>query len=291
MSKIEREEGFEMAKSDVFVITGGGGGIGVACARQLGKMGTLLLDDIDSARIKQAAAQLRSEGLRVETMVNDVSKEEDVRILTKTAASLGQLAGVVHTAGLSPRMAEWQRIFEVNLIGTARVLDTFLPLAGPGTAVVCLASMAAYMMPSAEEIDAVLAEPLAPDFFRRIADFIPQDPALPIDKSSVAYCLGKRGVIRLCSSKAPVWGSHGARIVSISPGLIDTPMYNGDLKVQPQINEMVRMAYQQRPGKPEEIANVVAFLISKEASYINGAELLVDGGVVATMKSLGQAPS
>lgn len=275
-------------RSGVYVITGGGGGMGTACARRLGKRGTLLLADIDAARVNATAETLRQEGMRIETMVVDVSKEEDMLSLAKTAASLGRLAGLVHTAGLSPTMAGWERILEVNLVGTARVLGAFLPLAEPGTAVVCIASMGGYMMAITPEASAALDEPLAPDLIKKMAAFMPQEAS---KASGAAYCLSKNGVTRLCWHQVPDWADRGARINSISPGQIETPMQKQEFAHQPEMAGMLDLAINKRLGKPEEIASAVAFLLSQEASYITGAELLVDGGVVALFKIGGIAPS
>lgn len=269
-----------MGKSDVYVITGGGGGIGVACARALGKKGTLLIVDIDNERVKNATAQFSSEGFELETMVCDIAKEKDVENLAKTTASLGRFAGIVHTAGLSPRMADWNRVFEVNLIGTARLLDAFFPLAGPGTVAVCLASMSAYLPEFTDEAYAILDQPLDPDFFKKIEPFMPEE-----QKSGVAYSYSKRGVIRLCQKRTALWSAKEARIISISPGNFNTPMYQGDRLVFDVMGAFDEMAIQHRPGKPEEIANLIAFLMSEQASYITGAEILIDGGVIASLKS------
>jgi len=261
-------------KSDVYVITGGAGGMGKATARRLGKWGTVLLSDVDSARLEQTAEQLRSENLRIETQVSDVSDEESVRSLAKTAISLGRLGGLVHTAGLSPTMADWKRIFEVDLIGTAFLLDGFLPLAEPGTAAVCVASNSGYMVKPDPALEAILSEPLNPDFLKRIKPFL--DTGNPTD----AYKLAKRGVMLLCEMLAPAWGKRGARIVSISPGIIDTPMSKQEFESQPRMKNMVELTPLKRIGKPDEIAAVVEFLLSDGASFITGTDLRIDGGVI-----------
>ena len=103
-------------RSDVYVITGGGGGMGTASAKRLGKRGIVLLTDIDSSGMEHAASELRAEGMRVETQISDLTDEQSLQSLAETTRSLGRLTGIAHTAGISPTMADWKRVFEVDLI-------------------------------------------------------------------------------------------------------------------------------------------------------------------------------
>jgi NAD(P)-dependent dehydrogenase (short-subunit alcohol dehydrogenase family) len=131
------------AMSKVYVITGGSGGMGKAIARYLGKLGTVLLADVNEERLKQAATELAEDGItNVEYRVVDITNESQVDELATTAANLGELGAIVHTAGLSPTMADGRKIMEVNSIGTGLILKAFLSLAQPGTVAVCIASMA-----------------------------------------------------------------------------------------------------------------------------------------------------
>jgi NAD(P)-dependent dehydrogenase (short-subunit alcohol dehydrogenase family) len=220
-----------METQRVAVITGGGGGIGLACARALGAAGhRLLLGDVDAGRLDAAAHALEGEGRSVECVPCDVADPDAVRRLADASAGAGELACLVHTAGLSPAMADGARIFDVNLVGTARLLEAFLPLAGPGAAAVCIASQAGHLAASAAtpEIDAVLDEPLRSDFRERLAGMGPE-----LATAAAAYALSKRGVIRLAARAAPAWGERGARIVSLSPGIIDTGMGRQEYDHQP----------------------------------------------------------
>src|SRR5260370_7293999 len=155
-------------EASVFVITGGAGGMGRACARRLGKRGVVLLADIVADPLEQAAHQLRAEGLRVETQRCDISQEESVQALAEKAHAFGALGGIAHTAGLSPTMANWQQIIEVDLVGTTRLLKAFLRFAEQDTAVVCIASMAGHaaigerLAPGQPALDPILHNPLPP---------------------------------------------------------------------------------------------------------------------------------
>lgn len=265
-------------RPDVYVITGGGGGMGTASARLLGKRGIVLLTDIDVPRMEQTAAELRLEGMHVETHVGDIVDGKSLRLLAEKTRSLGRLAGIAHTAGISPTMSDWKRIFEVDLIGTAALLEVFLPLAEPDTAVVCVASMASYMVPDEGTLVAILSDPKDPEFLTKIEPFLNAE-----DPTGTAYALAKRGVVLLCEILAPAWGQRGARIVSLSPGIIDTPMGRLEIESQPQMKDMILQTPLSRTGRPEEIAMPVDFLMSKGASFITGVDLRVDGGFIAAM--------
>jgi NAD(P)-dependent dehydrogenase (short-subunit alcohol dehydrogenase family) len=276
-------------EASVFVITGGAGGMGRACARRLGKRGILLLADIVANPLEQAAQQLRAEGLRIETQLCDVSQEASVQALAEKAHTLGALGGIAHTAGLSPTMANWQPIIRVDLVGTAHLLNAFLPFAVQDTAVVCIASMGGHMtgrMPASQQaaVDAILDEPLHPDLLTKLEPVMTTAPGAK-EQSASAYALAKYGVIRLCKREASAWGQRGARLVSLSPGIIQTSMGQQELEQQPMMQMLIAQTPLRRMGKPEEIASTVDFLLSADASFITGCDLLVDGGVTGAMSS------
>jgi NAD(P)-dependent dehydrogenase (short-subunit alcohol dehydrogenase family) len=259
----------------ISVITGGAGGMGRSSAEMLAARGPLLLTDVTESGLQIAARELGAQGATVHTAVCDVSDRDSVRALANEVARLGDLGGLVHTAGLSPTMASGQRVIEVDLVGTAYVLDAMLPLAGPRSAAVCIASQAAYM---AAEVDAGiggLPEGLLTgtviDRLREHAPDLLTDPGR-------AYAWAKRVVVDLVVAVAPAWGACGARVVSLSPGIISTPMGEAEMREQPFMQSMVDLTPLGRVGAPSEIGQVVAFLTSDAASFITGCDILVDGG-------------
>ena len=178
-------------------------------------------------------------------------------------------------------MADARRIFDVDLVATQRLLDAFEPLVVPGSAAVCFSSLAAYQIaPFADPaLDAVIDEPLAADFLDRISGLVTD--------SGYAYGLAKRGVVRASARAAVRWGERGGRVNSLAPGIIDTPMGRQELEQQPVMRTMLEQVPLQRLGGADEVAAVAAFLLSDDASFVSGIDVLVDGALVPGMASTG----
>jgi NAD(P)-dependent dehydrogenase (short-subunit alcohol dehydrogenase family) len=264
------------------VVVGAGSGMGEAVSRALADRGQLLLADKDGDAVSALAGRL---GAEAEALACDITRIEDVAALAKR---VDHLDAVVVTAGLSPAMPG-RPVYEVNLVGMARVLDALYEAVGPGTAGVCIASApSAYMAKASPEILAIIDDPLAPDFLDRLAG-----AGVDVDDGLAAYNFTKRGVVRLARRLAPVWGSRGGRIVSVSPGITDTPMVDHMLSLpgwRSGMEDRISQSPYRRKGRAEEIASVVAFLCSPAASLVNGTDLVVDGGAFAGDSSRGQFP-
>jgi NAD(P)-dependent dehydrogenase (short-subunit alcohol dehydrogenase family) len=254
------------------VVIGAGSGMGTAVARALAPRGRLVIADRNLDALEAGAAELGGDVVAARC---DVTDQRQVDALVERAEELDAL---VCTAGLSGSMANGKRIFEVNLIGTARVLAAFEPLLRPGSVGVCFASMSGYRVPDNPELMAILDDPLSDRFFDAFGD-IGLDP----DSTQLAYPVSKRGVQRLVRRLCPVWGARGARILSVSPGINDTPMNRLDESRHPIMADIIKNSPLGRRGRPEEVANVVEFLTSDKASFMTGSDVLVDGGMVATI--------
>lgn len=268
---------------DVLVVIGVGG-MGQAIARRTGSGRQVLLADFNDVTLQAAADLLRGEGHHVTTQVVDVSDQDSVLSLAETAAGLGRVTHVAHTAGLSAAQAPTDMILRVDLLGVALVLDMFAQVIAPGGAAVVIASMAGHMATgiSADQERALAMTPahelLALPF---LASNAVSDPGS-------AYVLAKRANALRVQAAAGVWAARDARVNSISPGVISTSMAQQELSGESgeQMRQMVAMSAAKRLGTPDEIAAVAEFLLSPQAGFITGTDLLVDGGVIAAARTL-----
>ena len=254
------------------VVIGAGSGMGIEVARALAPRGPLLLADVNLDAVQALADEL---GPEVTAMACDVTDQGQIDALV---AAIDDLEALVVTAGLSGSMANGRRIFEVNLIGMANVLAAVEPLLRPGSVGIVFASMSGHRVPGRADLLAVLDDPLSPTFFDDI-EALGIDP----DESPFAYPASKRGVHLLARRLCAPWGAKGARILSVSPGINDTPMNRLDESRHPIMADIIKDSPLGRRGRPEEVAAVVEFLSSDKASFMTGSDVLVDGGMVATI--------
>lgn len=274
-----------MSPDDVFVITGGAGGMGLATARALASQGQLLLLDVGEKELERAGKTLASMGARVETLRCDVTSVEETERVADKVRAMGSFRSLVHTAGISPEMADARRVLEVDLQGSVRMTDAVFPLVGPGSSAILIGSIAGYSDVD-PAVESLLDDPMAEGF----VDEVERDLGGSFD-SSTAYVLAKRGVVRLVERLAAPWGQRGGRTVAIAPGLIETPMGRMELERQPIIPTMIEMTPVKRPGqvlpgRPEDIAATVAFLVSDDAAFISGCDIRVDGGLIGAGRQL-----
>jgi NAD(P)-dependent dehydrogenase (short-subunit alcohol dehydrogenase family) len=258
----------------------GTGGMGLAAARRLASGRRLLVADYSDASLEDAVTTLRGDGHAVEGHRVNVSDRDSVEQLASAAADLGRIDAVIHTAGVSPVMATARQIYEVDLLGTAQVIDAFFSVATPGMSLVCVASMAGHFASLPDEFERHLATATTDELLHH--DGIDLDSS----DSGTAYVLAKRGNQLRVQAASRIWGSKGARLNTISPGVISTPMGQQELQGPggEQIQSMIDLSGARRVGTPDDIAAVAAFLAGSDSSFITGNDILVDGGAIAAQR-------
>jgi NAD(P)-dependent dehydrogenase (short-subunit alcohol dehydrogenase family) len=234
---------------------------------------------MNAHHVNEQAAMLRDEGHDALPAVCDIRDPVAVKALRDMASSRGPLRVLAHVVGLSPSMADWKTVMNVDLVGAKRVADAMLPLAGQGTAAIFISSMAAYVSTPDNDTMAVLDDPLSPDFIENLERRLGNTAT-----SSLAYILAKFALNRMCARDAAAWGKKGARIISLSPGMIATPLGRLEWQHQPRKYDILAKTPLQREGTLVEIADAVEFLASDRASFISGIDLLVDGGATAAIR-------
>jgi NAD(P)-dependent dehydrogenase (short-subunit alcohol dehydrogenase family) len=256
----------------------GAGALGMAVARRLALGHRVLLADVNGAAAEDSAAQMRAEGCDAAAVACDVTALDSVSALANAVAGRGGFRALVYVAGLSPSAAEFHAIVRVNLVGAARVCEALLPLATQGSAALLISSLAAHGPAPAPEVAALLRNAGAADLADRLAATL-GDQAIP----QMAYPLSKWGMNLYARRQAIAWGSRGARIVSLSPGLIATPMGALEFEKSPGKRAMYEKSPLARECTMLEIADVAEFLVSPRASFISGTDILVDGGLAAAL--------
>jgi NAD(P)-dependent dehydrogenase (short-subunit alcohol dehydrogenase family) len=268
----------KLTRKNVVVVIGAGL-IGQAIARRVSEGKHILLADLRQENADTAAKIFNDAGFSVSTTKVDVSSRASVNALVETAKSFGQISGVIHAAGVSPSQASPETILKVDLYGTALVLEEFGNVIAPGGSGVVIASMSGHRLPalSAEQNAALATTPV---------EELLTLPMLQLDKvkdSLHAYQISKRGNSLRVMAEAVRWGKRGARVNTISPGIIITPLANDELK-GPRgagYRRMMELCAAGRAGTPDEVGSVGALLMGSDGAFITGSDILMDGGVTA----------
>lgn len=263
----------------LIVITGAAGGIGQACA-QVFKDESLVITDYSQEQVDRTVKSLLKQGFDVSGIPCDITDKKEVEKLVDFVADRGEIKALVHTAGISGTVTDAKMVFAVDLIGTELLLDGFYELAQKDSVAILLSSMVAHTVSPNPEYDEALSHPQASGSFEIVDKFV-------AGSSDKMYNFAKRGVHLLTHKNASKWGEKGARVVSVSPGVIETPMALKAAEEHPERMEMIKQATPlKRNGQPEDIAGVVHFLTTDAASFITGTDILVDGGVTKVIKEM-----
>jgi len=263
---------------DVIVVIGPGQ-IGQAIARRVGVGKHVLLADLRQDNADAAAEVLGNAGYEVSVATVDVSSREAVHALVETATGLGDVTGLIHAAGVSPSQASPATILKVDLYGTALVLEEFGNVIAGGGAGVVIASQSGHRLPplSVEHDKALATTPV--EELLSLPFLQPDQVTDPLH----AYQIAKRGNSLRVMAEAVRWGKRGARINTISPGIIITPLTKDEL-TGPRgegYRRMIEVSAARRAGTPDEVGTVGALLMGPDGGFITGSDFLMDGGVTA----------
>ena len=266
----------------------GPGQIGQAIARRVGSGQHVLLADLRKENAEAAAETFANAGFEVSTATVDVSSREAIQALVRRATGIGNVTGLIHAAGVSPSQASPETILKVDLYGTAVILEEFGAVIAAGGSGVVIASQSGHRLPplTVEQNKALAMTP---------ADELLALPFLQTDQvtdSLMAYQLSKRGNSLRVAAEAVRWGKRGARVNTISPGIIMTPLARDEL-TGPRgegYRRMIEVSAAGRAGTPDEVAAVGALLMGPEGTFITGSDFLMDGGVTAAYWYGGLAP-
>src|SRR5271165_7061716 len=261
------------------IVVIGAGLIGQAIARRVGVAKHVVLADMRPDNAKAAAEVLGNAGYEVSVATVDVSSREAVLALVRTATALGDINGLIHAAGVSPSQATPATILKVDLYGTALVLEEFGKVIARGGAGVVIASQSGHRLPALtiEQNKALATTPV--EELLSLA-FLQPDKVMD---SLHAYQIAKRGNSLRVMAEAVRWGKRGARLNTISPGIIITPLAKDEL-TGPRgagYRRMIEVSSAGRAGTPDEVAAVGALLMGPDGGFITGSDFLMDGGVTA----------
>lgn len=260
----------------------GCGGLGLSIARALGRRHPLLVVDVDGARLDQAVEALRLDGYAIAGHRCDIADTGQIAALAERLAEGPGVRVLAHVAAVGMSIGDWRKMMEIDLFGAHHVADAVGPHMVRGGAAIFISSLASYLPPADPRIDTLLDEPLKPGFLESLVAVHGGEPDF-----DWTYNYAKLGVNRLAETLAMRWGDREVRALSLSPGMIDSPMARAEGATLPSHDgtdtrvtreDKAREIPLQREGTIVEVTNVVDFLVSDAASFINGIDITVDGG-------------
>ena len=268
---------------NISVITGGCGGMGKAIAIELGKSTSVLLADIDKEKLCEVKNQLETLGIEADIFQCDVTDKNQVKSLSEFAVSLGSVKNVIHTSGVSPTLCKAKEVIMTNAIGTVNVTDAFAEVIAEGGTMINFSSVAAYQLETQDEwIDIFEQYYGSQELFDKLYELVEPFADNDFNGSGMAYCIAKRFVIYYSQMNVNRFAKRKARILSVSPGSHLTPMHQALIDLQPEIaqNQLADIPAG-RWGHPYEISSLIGYLVSEQAFFLNGIDILQDGGQTA----------
>lgn len=265
-------------KKNVMILTGAGQ-IGMAIARRMGYGMKIVIGDKKTENAEAIAKIMNEAGFDATGINMDLSSRESIRSLIAEAQKYGDITALVNAAGVSPSQAPIEAILKVDLYGTAVLLEEVGKVIAEGGVGVTISSQSGHRMPALTPAEDEALATTPTEQLLSIDILQPQN----IRDTLHAYQLAKRCNVKRVMAEAVKWGQRGARINSISPGIIVTPLaideFNGPRGAF--YKNMFAKCPAGRPGTADEVANVAELLMSGKGAFITGSDFLVDGGATA----------
>ena len=260
----------------------GAGSMGTAIVRRIAAGKKILLGDISSDNLEKASHDLKYSGYDVETMIVNALEKESIEAFAHKAASIGNVMYFIDTAGASPNQTEPKHILELDMVGTGYALDAFGSVMAKGGAGLVVASQVAYMMRIPDEVELQILSTPTEELMN--ITFIKETGMM---NSGTAYIVAKRvNQLQVQKAAATAWKERRARINTISPGVIVTPLAYDEFNAAGEgYQQMIDASAAERTGTSDEIAEAGAFLLGEHAGFITGTDLLIDGGVIAAIRT------
>lgn len=263
---------------DVIILTGAGQ-IGLAIARRMGHGKKIVVSDKNINNAQTVTKIMTEAGFDAVAVEADISSRKSILNMIAAAQKYGEIAMLINAAGVSPSQASVETILKVDLYGTAVLLEEVGKVIKAGGTGVTISSQSGHRMAA---LGAETDEQLAVTPAEELLQLEVLKPA-NIKDTLHAYQMAKRCNVKRVMAEAIKWGVKGARINSISPGIIVTPLaldeFNGPRGEF--YKNMFAKCPAGRPGTADEVANVAELLLSQQGAFITGADFLIDGGATA----------
>ena len=260
----------------------GAGSMGTAIVRKIAAGRKILLGDISEANLERVSHDFRYSGYDVETMIVNALEKESVDSFAEKAASLGDVMYFIDTAGASPHQTNPAHILELDMVGTGYAVDAFGKFMAKGGAGLIISSQTVYMYPIPYETEQELLNTPTEKLME-----LPFIKEVAMQNSGLAYMIAKRvNHLQVMKAAATTWKARRARINTISPGVIVTPLAYDEFDAAGEgYQQMIDASAAERTGTSDEIAEAGAFLLGEHAGFITGTDLLIDGGVIAAIRT------
>lgn len=259
----------------------GAGSMGCAIVRRIAAGRKILLGDISEKNLEKVSGDFKYGGYDVETCIVNAMEKDSVEAFAQKAASLGKVMYFIDTAGASPNQASPEHILSLDMAGTGYAVDAFGKVMAEGGAGLIISSQTGYMYPIPNETELEILK--TPTEKLMDVPFIKETAT----SSGLAYMIAKRvNHLQAQKAAATTWKERRARINTISPGVIVTPLaYDEFAAAGEGYQQMIDASAAMRTGTSEEIAEAGAFLLGEHAKFITGTDLLIDGGVIAAIRT------